>query len=529
MVRNLVQESVAQAGRSLTDREEALQLLRAERPEVPGRGDYAVPMFSFAKELKCSPLDAARRLAPLMLESAGPIAAAEAAAPGFLNLTLSPSVLQEETRAILQKGDGYGRTDRGGGVSVQIEFVSANPTGPLTLANARGGFFGDALANVLTLAGWKVSRAYYVNDAGMQVLALGHSVLKDEEAVYRGPHIDALHEEIKERDPYLAGEEAARRIVRDLILPATDRMGIAYDEWVFESDLHKRGLVEGAVERLRAAGLTYEKDGALFFASSRFGDVRDRVVRKSNGWSTYLAADIAYHVEKIEGKGFDKLINIWGADHQGDVAGLEGALEALGHTGKLETILLQFVTLMREGRIQRMSKRAGTYVTVHDLLDEAGLDAARFFMLQRSATTHLNFDLELAKEQSDKNPVYYVQYAHARIQSILEKGGDLAGSPDLSLLSADPELGLMRSIAVFPEIIDDTAQDYQLQRLPQYALDLAASVHRFYRDARVLSEDEDRRSARIALVRAAAHVLRGVLGVMGVTAPDRMDREEEEA
>ena len=447
----------------------------------------------------------------------------EKAGPGFINFTLSKKVLQEELAEVLKQNDDYGQLDVGKNKKVQVEFVSANPTGPLTVANARGGPFGDVLANIFKKAGFQTEKAFYVNDYGMQVLALGHSVLKDKEAKYQSDYINELAKKIKEKDPYKAGQLAAKYIVKDFIQKTTDKMGIKYDEWVFESDLHQSGQVDKILKFLKEKGLIYSKDGAKWFKSSKFGDQRDRVVVKEDEWKTYLAGDIALHQYKFKEKKFDKVINIWGADHHGDVPGLMAAVEALGYKDKLEIILLQFVTILEKGVKQKMSKRAGIYVTMDELLDKVGVDAVRFFFLQKSPDTHLNFDLALAQEQSSKNPVYYVQYAHARICSILRKIPKYEiRNTKYEKLTHPAELILIRQLIKFPEIIKDTARDYQVQRLPHYALELANVFHKFYEQCRVLDEDKELTQARISLAKATQIVLKNTLDLMGIKAPEKM-------
>jgi len=461
----------------------------------------------------------------------------EKAGPGFINFTLSQKALCQELAEILKQGSDYGKLDLGENKKVQVEFISANPTGPLTVANARGGPFGDALANVLAKAGFDVEKAYYVNDYGMQILALGHSVLKDKEAEYRGEYIDELNKKIEEREPYKAGQLAAKYIVKDLIKKTTDKLGVKYNDWIFESDLHQSGRVDKTLDFLREKGLIYQKQGAQWFKSSKFGDNRDRVVVKKDGWKTYLAADITLQQYKFKEKKIDKVINIWGADHHGNIPGLKAAVEALGYKNKLEIILLQFVTILEKGEKQRMSKRAGIYVTMDELLDKVGVDAVRFFFLQKSADTHLNFDLDLAKEQSKKNPVYYIQYSYARICSIFRnemfpvitentKDRDILKIPE-SMISREfyhpLALDLIRQLIKFPEIIEDTAQDYQVQRLPHYSLELANAFHKFYEQCRVLDvENKELSKARIALIQSAQIVLKNTLDLMGIRAPEKM-------
>ncbi len=449
------------------------------------------------------------------------------AGPGFINFYLSKKALYNELAKILKQEDNYGQLDIGNNKKIQVEFISANPTGPLTVANARGGPYGDVLANVLNKAGFKAAKAFYVNDMGQQIIALGHSVLKDKKAQYKGEYINQLAKKIKGKDPYKAGQIAAKHIIKDYIKKTTDKMGIKYDEWIFESDLHKSDKVDKILDFLKGKGLTYQKDGAEWFKSSKFGDERDRVMIKKDGAKTYLAGDIALHNYKFKDKKFEQVINVWGADHHGDVPGLMAGVEAIGYKDKLKIVLLQFVTILEKGEKQRMSKRAGVYVTMDELLDKAGNDATRFFFLQKSPDTHLNFSLDLAQEQSNKNPVYYVQYAHARICSILRKVV-VGGSPPAKPRGLPPtpqhsaELNLIKQLVKFPEIVEDTVRDYQIQRLPYYSLELANRFHKFYENCRVLDKDKEIAQARINLVKATQIVLKNTLELMGISAPEKM-------
>lgn len=516
--------------------------VRLEHPANPEFGDYST---NLALQTKTDPdkIIESLKTQPLFekIEKAG---------PGFINFFLSPKVLQEELAEIIEQADNYGQLDIGQNKKVQVEFISANPTGPLTVANARGGPYGDVLANLLQKAGFQTAKAYYVNDAGQQILSLGHSILKDKEAEYQGEYIDELAKTLRKvrglnfnnpdkKDIFKIGQAAAKRIVKDLIQKTTDRLGIKYDEWIFESDLDQSGRIDEVLKYLTEKGLIEEKEGARWFKSSKFGDERDRVVVKKDGGKTYLAGDLALHRYKFEDKRFDKVINIWGADHHGDVPGLMAGVEALGHKGKLKIILLQFVTILDKGVKQKMSKRAGFYVSMDELLDKVGPDAVRFFFLQKSPDTHLNFDLALAQEQSAKNPVYYVQYAQARICSILRKATRLkkvafsemfsfrqrgaSQRQSFSVLNQPDELNLIRWLIRFPEIIEETAGDYQVQRLPYYSLELANHFHKFYESCRVLDESNKELSrARIGLIQATQIVLRNVLKLMGIQAPEKM-------
>ncbi|MFH1671192.1 MAG: arginine--tRNA ligase [Candidatus Portnoybacteria bacterium] len=509
--KKMLREEVKKAIEDVSGKEAGL-----EHPANSEHGDFST---NVALREKISPDEIIAKLKGNPL-----FAKVDKAGPGFINLTLSKKALSEELSEIIEKEDNYGNLNIGGNKKIQVEFISANPTGPLTVGNARGGPYGDTLANVLKKAGFKVEKAYYINDAGMQILTLGHSILKDKKGKYQGEYIDKLNKEIKETDPFKAGQLAAKHIIKEYIQKTTDKLGIKYDEWIFESDLYSSGKVDQALKLLEEKGLIFEEDGAQWFKSSKFGDERDRVIIKNDGEKTYLAGDIALHRYKFEDKKFDRVINIWGADHHGDVLGLMAGVEAIGHKGKLETILLQFVTLLDKGKKKKMSKRAGIYVDMDEILDQVGSDAVRFFVLQKSNDTHLNFDLELAKEQSNKNPVFYIQYAHARICSILKKAGDLeAKLPSTWELSFQvEELNLVRQLIRFPEIIEDTSKDYQVQRLPQYSLELANAFHRFYENCRVIGKDEEENQSRLSLVKATQIVLKNSLSLMGINAPEKM-------
>jgi len=440
----------------------------------------------------------------------------EVAGPGFINFFLSKEYLQKQVRKIPEK------INIGRGKKINIEFISANPTGPLTLGNGRGGFCGDVLTNVLNRAGYQAKREYYINDIGAQIKKLGHSVIGDSEAVYRGKYIEELRKKITGNDPEKVGKDAAKIILRAMIKPTVAKMKIKFDVWFSESKLGRE--INNNLNFLKNKKLVYEKEGALWFKSTQFGDDKDRVLIKAGGEKTYLTSDIAYLKNKFD-RGFQKLIFFWGADHYGYVARIKAAAEALGYQKEqIDVIVMQLVGLMRDGQEVKMSKRTGTYVTLDELIDEVGLDVARFFFLTRSADTHLNFDLALAKTQSNKNPVYYVQYAHARICSILRKSETQSAKSETNsnLLNHKSELKLLKQLIKLPEIIEDTAQDYQVQRLPQYAVDLATAFHQFYRDCQVIGEDKKLTQARLALVFATKIVLENTLSLMGISAPEKM-------
>src|SRR3989338_383566 len=507
------------------------------RAENPSFGDYSTnAVLKLAKKENKNPMELAQEIVQkLLMYDINMFAKIEVAPPGFINFTLAPDFLAKQVEEILDVKEKYGASDLGEGKNVQVEFISANPTGPLTLGNGRGGFFGDVLANVLSRAGYSVKREYFVNDAGYQVEVLGHSILKNEKAQYKGEYVDKLNKEIVcwycSKNPKKVGQKAAKYILKNLIQPTIgERMKIKFDAWVSEKEIRQSGEMEKVLQLLKDRNLTYEQDGATWFCSTKFGDDKDRVLitsvkERRKPSATYILADIAYHYKKFTEDKFDKVIDIWGADHHGYIARLQAAGKALGawDEKKLEIIIMQLVRLMRDGQEVKMSKRLGTYITLDELLEEIPLDVARFFFLVRAPNTHMDFDLDLAKEQSQKNPVYYVQYAYARICSILRKAPE-SGSPPLGgvrgdftsnssllkrkvgrdLISQDPlplpegeikrggeksdtslsvkggwegfsfnhpsELALIKQLIRLPEIIVDTAVDYQVHRLPQYPL-----------------------------------------------------------
>lgn len=450
----------------------------------------------------------------------------EIAGPGFINFFISKKYLQDQLRDILKQKDKFGDLEIGKSKKINVEFISANPTGPLTLGNGRGGFGGDVLSNVLEKAGYKVAREYYVNDTGAQIKKLGHSVVGDAEAVYKGKYIDNLSKKIKGKNIEKIGKEAGKIILEKMIKPSTKKMGIKFDKWFSETTLYKDEEVDKAIDELRRKGFTYEGEGALWFKSKDLGDDKDRVLIREDGVKTYFASDIAYLKNKFE-RGFSGLIIFFGADHYGYVARLKAACHALGfNENNINVLVLQLVKLFEKGKEVRMSKRTGIYVTIDELIEEVGLDAARFFFLQRSLNTHFNFNMDLAKEKSEKNPVFKVQYAYARINSILSKSKIKSTKvKNLELLKESSELDLIKQLIKFPEIIEDTAKDYQLQRLPNYAIELADSLHKFYESCRVISEDKNLTNARIFLISATKIVLENVLRLMGISAPKKMKRD----
>jgi arginyl-tRNA synthetase len=520
-IRDEIRNSVSKALKSLGY--EGDSSVKVLRPQKASFGDYSVSIaMEIAKKEGKNPMEMAEKLKENIKGKY--FEKIEVINPGFINFFISQDYFIQEVGEALKRGKRFGEFPRKR-EKIQVEFISANPTGPLTVGNGRGGPFGDVLANVLKKYGYTVKKAYYINDFGKQILSLGHSVLKDEEAKYAGEYIDRLHRKLKGKDPYKIGKQAAAIIMRDIIKKTVKKLNIKFDEWFSESVLYKSKDIDKVIDLLRKEGLTYEQEGAEWFMSTALGDERDRVIIKSDGEKTYLLGDIAYHRYKFEKKKYDKVINIWGADHFGDVPGLVAGVEAMGHMNKLQVVLLQFVTVVKDGKTVRMSKRMGTAITMDDLLDELSPDAIRFFFLMKSADTHLNFDLNLAKEHSEKNPVFYVQYAHARIASILRNSRKLLSIrkiKNVELLKDKREVELMKQILKFPEVVEDTANDYEVHRIPQYAMDLANSFHKFYADCHVLTKDKKLREARLGLSAAAKIALKNTLELMGISAPKKM-------
>ncbi|HIW72838.1 MAG TPA: arginine--tRNA ligase [Firmicutes bacterium] len=477
---------------------------------------------------------------------------AEAAGPGFLNFFLSPAFYAAVVADVLAQGDRYGRSDYGQGKRVMVEFVSANPTGPMHMGNARGGALGDCLASVLDAAGYSVWREFYVNDAGNQIEKFGVSLearyiqhLRGEEAAELPE--DAYHgDDIREHaadfaalygDKYLdapADERRAalvayalprniERMHRDL-----EKYRIVYDEWFLESSLHESGAVRAVVDLLASKGLTYEKDGAVWYRASENGGEKDEVLIRANGNPTYFAADIAYHRNKFE-RGFDTCIDVWGADHHGHVARMKGAMNAIGLDGdRLEIVLIQLVRLMQGGEVVRMSKRSGKAIQLSDLLDEVPVDAARFFFNMREASTQMDFDLDLAVEQSSSNPVYYVQYAHARICSIFKNLAAEGVLPractaeELARLASPEEKELIRHLAAYTGEIIAAAKAYEPARITRYCMELATLFHKFYNTCRVKGEEEPLMQARLALCAATRNTLKNALALLKIDAPESM-------
>ena len=528
--------------------------IEVSRPAKPEHGDLASNLaLRLARPLRLAPLAIASALAESLTDilSSDPgaaIGAADAASPGFLNLRFSDAAIEVVVDQARRDPASWGRvassSEADAGRHVNVEFVSANPTGPLTVGNARGAFVGDLLARVLEAGGQRVTREYYFNDSGAQVRNLGASVLAIREGReipedgYHGEYVADLAAELpeelgtpgadaaaEEERAWAAGRWASTRIRRG-IEATLESLGARFDVWTTEGSLVERGWVQRAIDRLRDGGHLYEQDGATWFRSTGFGDDKDRVVIRSNGSLTYFAYDIGYVTEKFS-RGFDHLIYIWGADHHGTVARLRNAAEAMGFDkSKVEMILTGWVHFLQDGKELSMSKRAGTFITLDDLLAELGTDAARWYFASRGANVNMDVDLELAKRQSSDNPVYYVQYAHARSASILRKAAEtgLATAPSVAgSLGGEAEGTLAWFVARLPEVVEDAAAAQETQGITTYATELATAFHAFYRDARVVDPDEPERSAkRLALVDATRISLANALALLGVSAPEAM-------
>jgi arginyl-tRNA synthetase len=551
MVRREIEALVQQAARQAMEDgalpRVALPDSTVERPQRPEHGDYASNIaLRLARAAGTTPLSLAEAIAA-RVPASDIVAQVEVAPPGFINFRLSPTWLAGQVEEVLRKGESFPRLDLGQGQRVQVEYVSANPTGPLTVAAGRGLAIGDTLANVLEAAGYRVEREYYINDAGTQTDTFAATLFAryrqlHGEAVevppgaYTGEYVVDLAREAKDRfGDRLLGyrdspcppelhrfgmERMLERIREDLAL-----MGARYDSWFSEQSLYPEPY-ETVMRLLRERGYVTEKEGAIWFTSSALGEDKDNVLVRSNGRPTYFASDIAYHYHKFFVRGYDRVVDIWGADHQGHVPRMKAAVAALGiDPERLVIIIHQLVTLKRGGEEVRVSKRAGEIITLREVVEEVGADACRFFFLSRAPNSHMDFDLELAARQSAENPVYYVQYAHARMAGILLHARERAldySDGDVSLLGEEPELALIRQVLRLPEMVETVARKLEPHLLPYYALDLATAFHDFYERCRVVSEDVPLSKARLKLVGATKAALAATLHLMGMSAPDRM-------
>lgn len=549
-----------------------------ERPRSPEHGDYACGVaLKLAGKAKMPPLKIAQALAGELEQQVGSFATAEVAPPGYINFRLQKEVLQEVVQNIHKNGADYGRGQVGEGKRVLLEYVSANPTGDLHIGHGRGAVFGSCLANLMRFTGFKVEEEFYVNDAGVQITQLGACVWalykrlhgKETEYPTEGYPEESLKgyaEQIveKHKDEFLSLDDAdgvkvlgnlAKALIEHHQKDLLQKLGVSFDRWFSETPLHTEGRVDAAIEILRKSALAYESEGALWLKAKELGDERDRVLVKSDGSKTYLAADAAYHLDKYN-RGYDLMINIWGSDHHGQVPGLKAVVQALGkNPDQLEVILTQMVNLSRDGQIVRMSKRMGTIIYLEDLIDEVGRDSVRYYLAESSPQNAISFDLELAKKTSRENPAFYIQYAHARCCSILRKALEpvlnqetqkedaplvsaetwtawkqkYAKSPEVfsKIFEEDPEVfahqkKLILQLALFSEELEDAVIARQPGRLARYAYDVANDMQKFYEVCRVISDDQDVMCARVGLIDATRQVLANTLAIIGVTAVERM-------
>ena len=522
-----------------------------EVPRETDHGDFATNMaMLMAKPAKMSPRKIAEVIVHNLDLKGTRVERVEIAGPGFINFYLEPAWVLDALSQIVAQDENYGRTDLGQGTKVQVEFVSANPTGLLHMGNARGAALGDTLAAVLDFAGYEVEREFYINDAGNQIEHFGRSLearyfqILGREAIvpedgYHGLDIMNTAQRFVDLygDKYLEGEPEVR--LRALVKFAlAEKLGaiketlavfnVNYDVWFSEQFLHDTGQVQRALNLLQERGCIYSHEDALWFKATDFGVEKDEVVVRNNGIPTYFAADIAYHLNKFE-RGFQRVINIWGADHHGHVPRMKAVVKALGYEPEhLQVVIMQLVRLFRGGEVVRMSKRTGQFITLEELVEEVGRDAARYFFVMRSADSHLEFDLDLAKSHSNENPVYYVQYAHARICSILrqlkEQGGEMPPviEVDLTVLTGEAELALARRLADFPEEINMAAAQLAPHRMARYVHEVAGLLHSFYNSHRVITGDRAVSEARLILVNATRVVLRNVLKILGLSVPEKM-------
>jgi arginyl-tRNA synthetase len=521
------------------------------RPAHEEHGDFSSNVaMVMAKMEKKSP----RAVADILIASFQGISdifdRIEVAGPGFINFFINSRTWQSTLTAVARDGANYGKSAVGSGKRVQVEFVSANPTGPLHIGHGRGAATGDAMASILAAAGYEVSREYYINDAGNQMNTLGLSIyLRYRELLgqatefpgdcYQGDYIRDIARDIMTRhgDQFLQKEEQEAisvfaRIGGDIILKGIDEdlrdFGVVFDSWFSEQSLFDDGRVARAIEEMKAKGFIYEHEGALWYKTSEFGDDKDRVVVRSNGVTTYFASDIAYHRDKFS-RGFDMVVDVWGADHHGYIPRLKGVVAGIGRNpDDLRIMLVQLVALQRDGVPVAMSTRSGEFVTLKEVVDEVGRDAARFFFLMRRSDSQLDFDLELAKRQSTDNPVFYVQYAHARICSIFEGAADKGieipevEPSGIERLESPEEKAIMKTLAFFPETVEGSAQHFEPHRITYYLQELAGQFHSFYNRNRVITEDAELTQARLYLLRCIAITLKNALTILGISAPEKM-------
>ena len=550
-IQQLVADALETARKENLLQLETIPEIQVERPGNSSHGDFATNLpLRLARATRINPLELAQSLSD-RISTGEVIDRVEAANPGFINFYLKESWLQQQVEVVRQAGNEFGNTHSGAGRKIMVEFVSVNPTGPVHVGHTRGAVLGSTLANILAAAGYDVTREYYVNDAGNQMQLFYRSVLAAYKITlgqaaempdkgYEGEYIFDLAKEIAESEgtKFLDRNEEqslteigdiGRTKMVDSIRDDLSGIGVEFDNWFSERTLFQGGEYDTAIELLRDNDYLSEREGAMWFNSTMLGDEKDNVVVRSSGEPTYFASDIAYHYNKFVQRGYDLVVDIWGADHQGHVPRMKSAVEALGiERDRLTVLISQMVTLKSEGEVLRVSKRTGNLVTLRELAEEVGTDACRFFFLARTPSTQMEFDLELAKKESAENPVYYVQYAHARNSSILslarERNIDWSQG-DVSLLTHPAELELIRAILQFPELVNQMAKDLEPHHLPHYATELANSFHNFYENCRVVSSNEEDvavTAARLKLVESAQIVLHRSLDLMGMSSPERM-------
>lgn len=523
--------------------------IHLETPKDKANGDFATNIAMQLTKIAKKPPRAIAEAILENLETEGTdIEKIDIAGPGFMNITVRKDFLAGVVKAAFEQGENYGRSNAGQGEKVQVEFVSANPTGDLHLGHARGASVGDSLCNVMDFAGFDVSREYYINDAGNQINNLAYSLearykqalgmdAEMPEDGYHGPDIIEIAGKLKEEfgpaileksdeERFKFFREHGLRLELAKLQNDLKNFRVEFDVWYSETSLYNNGKIEVALDKLKANGHVFEQDGATWFRSTTFGDDKDRVLIKNDGSYTYLTPDIAYHEDKLQ-RGFDKLINIWGADHHGYIPRMKAAIEALGYDrGTLEVDIIQMVQLYKNGEKFKMSKRTGNAVTMRELVEEVGLDAVRYFFVKTAGDSHMDFDLDLAVSQSNENPVYYAQYAHARIASILRAAGEQgfnASLENLDLLVAEKEEDVLKKVGAFPQIVADAAKHRTPHRIANYIQELAATFHSFYNAEKVINTDnKDLTEARLALITAVKTTLANALKLIGVSAPEKM-------
>lgn len=529
---------------------DAFPAITVEEPKVGSQGDYATNIaMVMAKVQKMAPRKIAEAIVAEIPLDGEVVEKVEIAGPGFINLFLKKEAWLSVVSEVESAGDAYGSSSLGANTKVQVEFVSANPTGPLHVGHGRGAAVGDAMARILSFAGFDVDKEYYINDSGRQIRTLGLSLylryaelcgqeIEFPEDCYQGDYIKEMAASLKEEKGAslleLEKEEAvlicARRAAAEILGGIKDDLeafGVPFDNWFSEQSLYDADKVMSTIKDLQERGTVYEKDGALWFKTSDYGDEKDRVVVRSNGQTTYFASDIAYHMNKFE-RGYTRLIDVWGADHHGYIPRINASIEATGHNPEdFNVILVQLVNLLRDGEPVAMSTRSGEFVTLKDVVDEVGADAARFIFLSRDFKSPLDFDLEVAKKKSNDNPVYYVQYVHARITSILTKAADekglaFEGAEMEGLLVAPEEISLMKHLLRFPEVVETSARQMEPHRIAYGLMELASAFHSYYNKHKVLTEDDALSAARLRLVASVRATIKTGLALLGVSAPERM-------